>query len=48
MHLIIGVVVFALVMLWLYRNEVFDEGEFFAIMVLAGSALAGYLGTNNY
>ncbi|WP_455871672.1 hypothetical protein [Serratia proteamaculans] len=48
MRLIIGVVLFLVLMWWLYKKEVFDEGEFAVVVVLAGSALAGYLGTSNY
>ncbi|WP_406641893.1 hypothetical protein [Pectobacterium brasiliense] len=48
MSLIIGVVLFFVLMWWLYKKDIVDNDELAVIVVFAGFALAGYLGTSQY
>lgn len=48
MGLILGTVVFLLIIWWLYKKEILEDQHVGVVIVLAGFALAGYLGVSQY
>lgn len=48
MWLISGIIVFFIAIWWLHKKEIIENEHVAIIVVLVGSALAGYLGVSQY